>query len=300
MWKSIATALCLCTLLASPAFAGIYYEAITNIEDNSGKKIDSQKVKSWVDGAKLKVLFDEGGNNPMTATGSYIVTTDGGKTLFLVNPKDKTYAQWDLDAMLQTAGAMLNSLKGVVSVEFSSPESQLLGKESGGTILGYPTTHYRYRTSFTMRTKILGMKQESTTETLQDVWTTTAITDPGMFVWLRKEPPRTGNEEMDKFIRQEANKIEGVMLKNVSVSTTRNQKGKESTSKSTSVVTVLREESVPGNTFDIPSDYQRTEMMPTAGMPQEQGSGKAGGEEEQESTGKKLRGMLDKLRKKDG
>ena len=44
----------------------------------------------------------------------------------------------------------------------------------------------------------MGMKRASTTETVQDLWTTDAFNDAALGVWLRTEPPSTGIEGLDK------------------------------------------------------------------------------------------------------
>jgi hypothetical protein len=215
-----------------------------------------------VDGPRAKVEFHES-DQPMLQAGDYLVTQDGGKTLFLVNPQEKTYSKWDLEGMLAVFGNVMESMKGLVNLDFSDPKVEKLAEESGGEILGYPTTHYKYRTSYTTKIKVLGMHRESTTETVQDLWTTKAFGDSGLSVWLRNEPPRTGNEQIDKLISAQMSQIQGFPLKTESVSTTTGQKGKhESTARQETVVTELEKVGVPDSTFEIPKGYTETQMMP--------------------------------------
>jgi hypothetical protein len=104
------------------------------------------------------------------------------------------------------------------------------------------------------------MKRQSSTETVQDLWTTKAFEDAGLGVWLRTEPPATGLEDLDRLITAEMDKVEGFPLKTVSVATTTGQKGKQQTVRTETVVSELEEVSVPAGTFEIPAGYERTEM----------------------------------------
>ncbi len=67
-----------------------------------------------------------------------------------------------------------------------------------------------------MSVKVLGMGNVDGRGDEQDVWATTR-SGPGMGVWLRSEPPRTGNAEFDKLMAAETGKIQGFPLKTVTV-----------------------------------------------------------------------------------
>lgn len=270
---SIAALAGLVALGAAPAArAGLHYKADTSTRPENGKA-QMTKVEAWVDGPRAKVEFVES-DQPMLEANDYLLTQDGGKTLYLVNPGEKTYARWDLEGMLATFGSVMEGMKGLVNLDFSDPKVEKLAEESGGTLLGYPTTHYRYRTSYTMTIKVLGMHRENTTETVQDLWTTDALGDSGLGIWLRKEPPATGNEQIDKLITSQMSQIQGFPLKTQSVSKTVGQKGKhETTTTQEMVVTQLDETGVPDSTFEIPKDYTETQMVP-GGEDQGQDEGK--------------------------
>jgi hypothetical protein len=97
--------------------------------------------------------------------------------------------------------------------------------------------------------------------TEQDIWATTALSDLGLGVWLRSDPPKTGNPQFDKLIAAEAGKIEGFPLKTVTVTTSK-QKGRSTTTRSTMEVTFLDAKvSLPAANFEIPPGYKETQMM---------------------------------------
>jgi len=263
--KRVATTLAVAVALAiAPvAGAGMYYEAVTRGEGAQGAEMADSTVKAWVDGESAKVLFDESGN-PMMAQGSYIVTRDGGKTMYLVNPEEKTYAVWDMEAMMGMAGGAMKMARGMMNMKFSEPTVEKLGEEPGGSMLGLSTTHYRYRTTYTMSMSFMGMKNESKSDQLQDVWSTTELKQAGFGAWLRTSPPKTGDEELDRLITSEMAKVHGVPLKSITVTTTTDtKKGQSQTTTVTTEVTKLEKVSVPASTFEIPAGYTETQLIPT-------------------------------------
>ncbi|HEY3566624.1 MAG TPA: DUF4412 domain-containing protein [Thermoanaerobaculia bacterium] len=275
-------------LAAVPCSAGIHYKSTTKTwsegDRANGRNSDIQ-AEGWVAGEKAKVAFLESNGSPVAQQGTYILTKDGGKTLYLVNPQDKTYAQWDLQGMLGVVGAVMNGMGPLLKIQFSDPKTEKLAEDDGGLVAGVPTRHYKYRTSYTMTVKVLGMGNTANVVSEQDIWATTKATDAGLGVWLRAEPTRTGNKEFDKLLTSSAAKFQGFPLKVVTVSTSTQQKGnKQTVSHSTMEVTQLdASASVPASTFEIPAGYKETQIAPTQ-------QGEAGDQKQEEEGG--LRGLL--------
>ncbi|HSS48083.1 MAG TPA: DUF4412 domain-containing protein [Thermoanaerobaculia bacterium] len=247
---------------AVPAFAGIHYKSSTKSEGARGRESEVQ-VEGWVAGEKARVEFKDS-TNPATQKGTYLLTKDGGKTLYMVNPEEKTYAVWDLNAMLGAMGAIMNGMGPLLRIQFSEPTVEKIADEDGGTVAGAPAHHTKYRTSYTTTVKVLGMGRSSNVVTEQDFWTTTKLADSGMGVWLRAEPPRTGNADFDRLLTAEKYKIQGYPLKIVTVTTNTDSKsGKVTTSHSTMEVTELdTKASVPASSFELPAGYKEAEMKP--------------------------------------
>lgn len=276
MRRAVQTIAGLAILLttAVPCSAGIHYKATTKTEGVTQKGNSTVEVEGWVSGESAKVVFHQAGGNPVTRKGSYMLTKNGGKTLYLVDPGEKTYAELDLNAMLGMVGGIMNGMGPLLKIQFTDPKVQKIAEEDGGAVLGLPTKHYKYRTSYSMTIKVLGMGNSTDVVQEQDVWATAGLADAGLGVWLRAEPPRTGNTEFDKLISSEMDRYSGFPLKTVTVSTTTPQKGnnKPQVTRQTLEVTELdAKASVPDSTFEIPAGYEQTELaMPTAGMPREQ------------------------------
>jgi hypothetical protein len=252
-------------LTALPAVAGIHYKAVTKTED-AQSKAGNMEVEGWVAGDNARVEFKESGN-PIAKEGAYLITKDAGKTIYLVDPEEKTYAEWDLHAMLGMVGSVMQGMGPLLKMEFSDPKVEKLLDEDGGAVVGLPTRHTRYRTSYSMKIKVLGMGNEANVVTEQDIWATDRLQDVALGVWLRSDPPRTGNPQFDKLIAAEVDKAKGFPLKTVTVSTTTQKKnGKATTTRSTMQVTELdTSANVAAASFEIPAGYQETQLVPMEG-----------------------------------
>jgi hypothetical protein len=266
----VPSILALLTLAAAPAFSGIHYKSTTHTESSAGSRGTGGngdiQVEGWVSGDKARVEFKESGS-PIAKQGSYLITKDGGKAIYLVDPEEKTYAVWDLKAMMGMVGGVMNGMGPLLHFEFTNPKVEKLLDEDGGMVAGLPTRHQRYRTSYTLTVKVLGMGNTSDVVTEQDIWSTQRLSDVGLGVWLRTEPPRTGNEQLDKLIASGREKAQGFPLKMVTVSTnTQQKKGRQTTTKSTMEVTQLDTAAkVADASFEIPAGYKETQMLPAAG-----------------------------------
>lgn len=251
---------------AVPGSAGIHYKSVTKTQDARSNSSDIV-AEGWVAGDNAKVAFVESKGNPIAQQGTYLLTKDGGKTLYLVNPEEKTYAEWSLQGMLGAVGAVMNGMGPLLKIQFTDLKVDKISEEDGGTVLGLATKRFKYRTSYTMSVKVLGMGNVTDVVSEQDVWATTKLSDAGLGVWLRSEPPRTGNTEFDKLIAAEGGKFQGFPLKMVTVSTSTPKKGGKPTTTRTSMeVTELdTSANVPASAFEIPAGYEETQILPAQG-----------------------------------
>lgn len=251
------------TLVSLPALAGIHYTAdTTSTGANANQKM---RIEGWVDGPGAKIVFSEVGT-PMIQKGSYIVTRDAGQTIFLVNPEEKTYAEWDLEAMLAGVGSMMEAMGGMIDMSVDNVESEQLDSGSGPEMHGLATDYRKFRVAYDMRIKVMGMKRNNHVDTVNEVWSTNALDDAALGVWLR-DAPTTGFQAVDELIEAQAEQAQrGFPLKTVTTTTTTGPKGKRSdTTTSTMVVTSLdRSAAIPAGTFEVPEGYERVEA-PAAG-----------------------------------
>lgn len=253
----------LLTLVSITAQAGYYYESTTTTK-GAGPNSE-QKVKGWVDGDSARVEFVTGDRNGHFAKGNYLVTTDGGENVYLINPGEKTYGAFNLEEMMATLGQamdMMGKMGDMVKMEFSDASSEKLLEEPGEAILGLDTTHYRFKSGYTMSMGIMGIRRESRNESLVDIWTTDELDAVGFGVWLKPgRQMKTGNEELDKIMGQQMGMLQGYPLKMVMESSSSGAMSSGSTI-TTMDVTTLREEAVDGSQFTWPDSYTEIEIVP--------------------------------------
>jgi hypothetical protein len=247
---------------AAPALAGIHYKAVTRME---GPRPSVIEVEGWVSGENARVEFRQS-ENPLAKPGTYLITRDGGRTIYLVDPESKTYAEWNVDALLGMMGGIMNGGLGpLLKIEFSEPKVQQLLEEDGGVVAGQPTRHYRYRTSYTTKVKVFGMGRASQSVIAEDQWVTTRPQDMGLGVWLRSGPPHTGNHDFDQLLAAQWHPVNGFPMRTVSVSTSTDKNGKETSTRRTMEVTELGAASVPDSRFEMPAGYQERQLTPPRG-----------------------------------
>jgi hypothetical protein len=241
---------CICFLLIATThtLAGVEFVAQTRSDDGG-----DVTVHAFVSGSRAKVVFVES-EAELYASGDYMLSPDEGKTLYLISPATKTYTQYDVQAMMKGMGGMVQGMRGMMKVTFESPKVEKLLEEDGGPIAGLPTRHYRYRTSYTVSLHMTGAKKVSTVME-EDIWTTGQLTDPALKVWLKQEPPSTGDEQVDKMIHAEMSKVEGFPLKRITVTRTTDANGEHS-SRSEMNVLEVKQVRVPETEFAMPSGYR--------------------------------------------
>ncbi len=281
--RKIGTVLIAVCLLAvmSVAQAGQYYEAVTSNNIAGSKKGDTMTVHSWVDGDKSRVEFLSGEKDGWMADGNYLVTVDGGENTYLIDPKEKTYARFSFEEMMAGFGQMMKTMEsmgGMVKMDFRDVSTTKISEEPGGEMMGYATTHYRYKSHYVMEMSIMGMGQTNTNDTIQDLWVTDKLDARGFAMWLRPDRGmQTGNEGLDKLFNQEMSKLNGFPLKATTQTTMVDKKGKQTQSSSSTIVTVLRTESIPAGKFEWPSDYTETSLIPEMGEDEAAGNDKSNG-----------------------
>ncbi len=269
----IVTAL---VFVSTAARAGYYYEAVTTTDAQGKRRDDRMTVFVWVEGDATKIQMEQGNGDGLFGPGSYIVTKDAGELMYLVNTKDKTWAEFNLGQMMDTLGQAMEGMGGLFKIEFTNLSSEQLLEEPGGSILGRSTKHLRFRTGYTMKMAVMGIKRMQIVEMIQDMWLADGFDTRAFSVWLRPDKRLTGMfEGLDEIMETTFGQVDGVPLKTVVTTKTTDKKGRVTTSVSTTEVTTLREESVPPSTFEFPADYTETQVVPDLSQIEGQQSGDA-------------------------
>ena len=265
--KKILMALIVPALLAVHVQAEWYFESTTTATGGQPGQsaMMNNKLKSRISGNSIRTDMVES-QNPMMPAGSYMISTDGGKTMKLVNPANKSYAVMDLQSM---AGMFSGGMFKIVN-----PRFEKIVDEDGGELLGRDVRHVKFKTSYSMEMNIMGMKNTTVSESTQEMWVAPGILREGQNFWAGQKGFATGDKEFDRKIVDEMAKINGLPLKQVI--TSKNTAGSQVTeSVMTTLVTTLRKENVPESAFVIPAGYTEQSMMASAmgGAEGESGSG---------------------------
>lgn len=277
---------------ALPVRAGVYFEQhVTSTGQGSGLEMN---VKGWAEGDNAKILYEES-NNPVMESGSYLLTTDGGKTVYLIRPAEQTYSKWDMEEAFAALGRMSEMSGGMVHLDFKDPHGKTLLSEPGGTVLGYSTTHYKWESGYTVEMKVAFMDMTNKVDTVTDAWVTKDVNDPGLFTWLRATLPSTGDPEFDQIIRQNADVVgDGIVLKMDQATTTTNKKGKQQSSTTRFVVTKLVQQNIDDSIFAMPSGYTETPLIAAAAGAEGEQQNEAPSQEKSEGPMKSLKGLFGK------
>jgi len=257
--KKIVFVFSLLIVVTLSARAGWYFEVKTTGEGSGGQAQNdmmSSVAKTWISTDKLKSEFVES-KNPIMPVGTYIVSTNGGATMAIVNPASKTYAPLDLAGI---AGGAMKMMGGMMKI--SNPKVEKLLDEDGGKILGQPVRHYKFRTSYNMDMNMVFMKTSTQIENIQEIWSATKIEDAGSSFWKNKNTFSTGDENFDKLIKGEMEKVKGLPLKQITQSRTTDQNGTVTETKMIMEVTSLKEQKIADSEFAIPPEYTATSFMP--------------------------------------
>jgi hypothetical protein len=282
--------LALAALVATPALATVRYEAKTS-SGGDGMEESIIFVEGYVNGLNTKVFFRDSDNQWMKA-GFYLVSTDGGKTLFMVNPEEETFSEWDLEQVLRFAGAMMQGLGPIVNFKIENARVDLISEGPGESMHGLSTRLSELESEYDMLLRVIGIKKASHIQTQSKIWTTKGVEDIAMSVWLRNDPPEIGYDEFDKLVRTAWGSTEGVTLKMEQTSTTTGKKGKTQRNWSKFLVTSLDQSaSDPEGGYGWPDHYTRVDMMPTEA--QLSGDPNAGGDEGGDKKKKKRFGLFD-------
>jgi hypothetical protein len=246
-------------VLATPAWAGITLTEVTKSEGGRGEGTN-MTAKVWTEGGQAKVEFQRT-NNPILAEGTYMLIDKKGEMTF-VNPEKQTYGKFDLDTMMETVNQTMGAAaKFGFSMEVEDPKVEKTLEEPGGKILGYTTTHYQWRTSYTM---VMHMPKplhdrRHPAQSIEDVWTTTELSVPTaaskLFSGMGGGPMM---KELGKLVEMEKAKMTGFALKRVTVTAGENGRGGQTI---TTEVTDLKTTDIPASTFAIPAGYTEVDMM---------------------------------------
>lgn len=245
-------------LLALPSFAALQYEFTQkSTTDDAVVPMTNLTAKGLLDGDKSRIDF-MGGN--LYPPGTYVITTDGSRRLFFVDPIKSTYNEINAAGVATTIGAS--------NIKIENLRSKVDKMTDRPFIAGLETEHHQITINYdiTYTGKNMPLKQSVTT--VIDNWTTDKfgnVTQSAVGSSIR-----TGNIQIDELMELETSKLKGFplrqtvtvkMLPHLAPTVARSQL------KIASVRTVVREmwvtsvREVPTDpkAFTVPVTYRRAE-----------------------------------------
>ncbi len=253
-------------LISGAAWAakGFHYVAKTETTGTQMKQPDTMIVEGWVEGANAKIAFTEvGAANPFLGEGKYLLTNDGGETMYLVDPEENTHAKFDLSQLLGVAGAVMDS--GMFNMDVTNHVAEELDSSAGPKMLGYDTRYRKYRTAYDLEVKIMGMKRADHFVLDHEIWSVDSLQAAGFQAWMR--PRKTGFDAVDKLIEGEIGKVKGFPFKTVTVTTTEGKKkDRTTTTTSTTEVSEFEESNIDDAIFRLNPDSREIQLFDLEGM----------------------------------
>lgn len=297
--RKVITLSVLSLLLVPSAWAasGYHYVADSVTTGTNIKEPEKVSVEGWVEGPNAKIVIVEAGAaNPLLGEGKYILTNDGGETLYLVDPKENTHSKFDLSEVLGMAGAIMDS--GMINMEVENHSIELIDQRDGPSMHGYNTEYRKYRTSYDLTMKIMGMKRADHYVLESEIWSADALDATGFQAWMK--PRKTGFDAVDQLMEGELQKVKGFPFKNVTTTRTQGAKKQARTTEtiSTTEVTKFEKTNVADSTFVLPPDSREVPLMGLGGM-EGQPSNDSGDQPEDEEEGGLMK-RFKKLRKGNG
>ncbi len=254
---------------AGTVWAGMSFSSVTTTEGGREGRTESMRTDLKVDGANLRVDI-RAGNQPMMKAGNFMLTQDGGKTMYLFDAERKTYMKMDMEALRGMAGGMMQMAGGMMKMSFRDLKVEKVSESKGPSLVGLPTTYYQFKTSYTMEMSFMGQKTATATQVDEELWVTAKMPDSGFKAWQDQQMMRTGHKDLDALMKAEMEKVKGFPLKRVAVTTVQDPRNGPKVTKTLMEITQLKEEKIPSSQFAIPAGYTE-ETIGGAGSEEESG-----------------------------
>ena len=203
------------------------------------------------------------GMSPSGKKGGYVLVQGESGRFYIVDAKDKTALLMTADGMGSGMGAMLNNPMLKMTISNASFRFRDLG--AGESILGYKTRKVRTYYSSTIETKVLMMTNKMQIADSTDQWIANVDFDPRnleIFAKSFSSGVKSTNPdlaiEMAKYTKEYGRT--GLALKRVTWSTRTDKKGNVTGDTVTTEVSDLKTGALDASIFEIPKDYQVTDM----------------------------------------
>lgn len=243
-------------LVAIPMVGAVQYDFIQkHTTDDAVTPTRDLSGRATIDGARTRVDFLSGNLYP---PGTYMVTTDGSRRLFFVDPSNKWYTE------VNTSG--FATALASTDIKITNVKSSAEPRNDTAMVAGIQAKHQRLNLSFdiTVTMKGLSLRQHARVEI--DSWTTDKFGD--LHGNVLAEAMHTGNPQIDQILDAEAAKIQGFPLRRtvtIRMSSDMPVKSQLQVPRSKTItretlVTSIRETNPDAMLFVVPVSYRRADQ----------------------------------------
>src|SRR3954454_3602530 len=228
-------------LAALHATAGITYDFRTV---TTGLQASDQQGHVSVDGANVRLEF-QAGDGSLFQNGTVAISHNGGATLDVLDPAEKTF--WELDVNSLTPAGLADMVK------MANEKVNVRDAGDGAAIETFPTHDKVITARADMNIgNTPGMRLELTMES----WTTEKV-PAAAATFLQRRLGSTGLPMIDKLIAAQSEQVKGFPLKQIT-----NMKVAQGGSTmiemtSTTTVTNVKNAPVAAAMFNVPADYKK-------------------------------------------
>jgi hypothetical protein len=238
--------------LAQSALAGLSYkfESVT-----TGLRESTISGTTQAEGNSFRMNIAHGDGFTF-ADNSFVLSHDGGKTIFVVDPSSKSYYQLDLGDASGSAASLFKQL-GYLDFKITDPKvtSRDLGK--GEPISGYPTQRSQVNSSYAMSVGSGPNAMKIGIAMSTENWTTDRI-PAELTNFLQKQSITTGVAQVDKLIAATSAASKGFPLKQVTTFKI-TQNGRTIESKTTTLVRDVAQKTFAAPEFALPAGFKKTD-----------------------------------------
>jgi hypothetical protein len=247
------------TVQAASAAVSYEFRQTTHSDLQSMPSMD-MTGRGVIDGNRSRVDFLSGNGYPI---GTYVITTDGSKTLTFVDPSKKTYV--DVNA------AGVASALGSARITIANKKVSLTQLEDHPMVAGLPTDHYRLTIKYDITVAFGTIPLTQTVNEIIDKWVTQALGEVGE-TFLASGGVRTGNPDLDDLVDTENNKVKGFALRQtISVTTLNDNPGPQASklqlnrsltqTRELTVTSIQPKTSISADLFIVPAAFHKPDPV---------------------------------------
>jgi len=236
--------------LAVPLCGGVTYKFEVK---STGPRESEISGRLEADGGHIRMDIEHG-DPILFKDKSVVLSSDGGKTMTVIDPATKTYFIIDLATFL---GGSMNALKDFgADIKFENPKIDVHDAGPAPAILGYPTRKTTIDAAYDMVIAAAGSTMRSHMSTHTDVWRTEKL--PAIVTPFQVKGIRTGIPAFDKMIEAYDKDEKGFVMREETTVETTQGANKLKVTQATNI-SDMHVRDVAASEFVMPSGYTKTE-----------------------------------------